>query len=245
MIAASSGIWLVTAGHQRIAVPILGLALIFAAVYVALVGQAIKRGKVVEYWEDRRELRWELSRQEAYSRLLSEALDQMGRLRGRRPSEVEVSEAYQAMVEAAYAVFAPAYDDLAVLLAYQIGEHCQVISSKLSPGSRWHALRSGKRCCLEGDFAAKLEELSHHHHARQIASFFNSETDLWSSVDSWRGTLWFVTLQDSELSKDDVDLLDPMLSHFELISEHWHPAFLSSESNPSKPSAEPIGSMGR
>ncbi len=228
-ISSALGIWLLVSGGRG-AAAVLALAAVFAAVYVALVAQAFKRGKVVEYWEDRRELRWELSRQEAYARLLLETLDRAHRLRDRSQGTPDVKPAFQAMVDATYSVFAPAHDDLAVLLAYQAGEDCQVVCSKLGPGSRWHDLRSGKRCNLKGNLEQRLTELAPCHYSKPIATYFEPVGSYeQQSITSWQGTLWLITLQDSELASEEKDLLEPLLPHLSLIADHWSPALLETE----------------
>lgn len=221
-------LWLLVSGRWGTAgLGALILATAFATLYLALVGQAVKRGKVVEYWEDRRELRWELSRKEAYVRLLTEMMEWNARLR--EHSEADVEEAFQAIVDSTYSVFAPAYDDLAVLIAYQAGEDCQVVRSKLGPGSRWHDLRSGKRCTLKGNLEQRLRELAPYHYSQQVSTYFEPLGAHPQSITSWPGTLWLIVLQDSELASDEKALIRPLLPHLGRIASHWSPARLGED----------------
>jgi hypothetical protein len=219
LLAGASGLWMLIAGKYGFAaLMLLGLATIFGATYLGLLAQAITRGKTVEYWEDRRELRWELSRQEAYSRLLLISLEAIGDLRNESDRELPVEEAFQKMIDAAHRVFASAHDDLAVLLAYQVGDRCEVVCSTLTPGSRWRELRSGKRCYIEGNLERKLRELDPNHHSRPITTYSESLAR--------RGTLWLVTLPGSPLQKKEKDLFESLLSHFDLIADYWSPTLL-------------------
>jgi hypothetical protein len=217
-------------GMKAPALGFAGMAIAFMALYGGLVAQAIKRGKVVGYWEDRRDLRRALGRQEAYSRLLAATLDEVRRLEDRRNDAMTVNRSLQALVNATYSVLAPAHDDLAVLLAYQAGENCEVIRSKLSPGSRWHELRKGKRCDFKGNFEQRLEELDPHHHSEEIATYFEPMGVFpLEAPTSWQGRLWLVLLQDKDLTEQEVALIKPLRSHFSLVADHWEPGFLTPE----------------
>jgi hypothetical protein len=115
-----------------------------------------------------------------------------------------VEEALGQMVELTFRVFAPIHDDLAVLLVRQGSGRCEILHSALSQGSRWHELRSGKHCILEGDLDDRLRELAPHHRDHLIGGS--------------TGPLWFIVLHDSPLSSSEEELLHPLPQIFESIA---------------------------
>ncbi len=72
LLAGGCGLLLLLIGRYEIAaLGLLAFATVIGTIYSAWWPRRSSDGKAVEYWEDRRDRRWELSRQEAYSRLLA------------------------------------------------------------------------------------------------------------------------------------------------------------------------------
>lgn len=216
ILTAGTGLWVLRLGHSRAALWMFGAAAIGATIYLALAARAFKRDKAVQFWQERRELRLSLGREEAYRKLLVQALAQVYRFQGGGVSRVHVEEALGRMVDLTFRVFAPVHDDIAVLLVHQVNGRCEIVHSALSQGSRWHVLRSGKHCILEGDLTDRLQELAPHHRA--------------SLISTSARPLWFVVLHDSQLSNAEEELLHPLAQIFESIAnqttlDHMHGEF--------------------
>ena len=208
MSSGLTGIWLLTFDRPELALPAFGAAIVLFTFYVGLSARAIKRGKTVQYWEERQRLRFDLRREEGYRRLSLLAMDYVGQ-RERASSVEGIERVLERMVDEAFSVFGPHHDDLAVLLVHQAANHCMVVNSRFSPGSRWHDLRSGKRCYLKRNLEDRLSELAPHHPARLVSAF--------------RGSLWLVVLHVSPMSSVEKDLLNQVARVFSLVADGWAP----------------------
>lgn len=203
LMAGLLGLWTLVFGDLRLAALAFGLAAIEGVIYLALTVRAFKRDKAVQFWQERRRLRLDLGREAAYRQLLLYAFFQLDHLQRESQDDSDVEEALRRMVHLTYSVFAPAQDELAVLLVREGDGRCEIVHSALGQGSRWHALRKGKHCKLEGPLKERLESLSPHHYAQKIST---------STFP-----LWLVVLHDAPLTRAEVELLHQMPRLFESI----------------------------
>lgn len=203
VLTAGGGLWLLLLGRDLAAGLMFGVAAVEMTVYVALAARAFKRDKAVQFWQERRQLRFDLDREEAFRRLMLQALSQVNH-HAEMPTESQIQNTLDRMVDLTFRVFSSAHDDLAVLLVRQVNGRCNITYSALSQGSRWHALSAGKHCILDGDLEDRLRELAPHHRAHLISS---STTPL-----------WLVVLHDSPLSKREAEMLHRLPSAFEAVA---------------------------
>ncbi len=154
----------------------LGAVSIAAAVgcvgaFLLLVGRAMERDKLVEYWQDRRELRLELRRRQAELDLVRVSLEHRADHRA-YVADTSLADGATARViqiaDAAHACLAARHDDVAVILWQNTGNRRLVLHASTSPGSRFSSLRSGKSCLIQGDATELLKELAPHYSAFMI-----------------------------------------------------------------------------
>lgn len=158
----------------------LGAVSIAAAVgcvgaFLLLVGRAMERDKLVEYWQDRRELRLELRRRQAELDLARISLENSETIYASRfdgaADDARIA-CFVLIVNAAHACLAARHDDVAVLLWERGGDRRRVLHASTSPGSRFSVLRSGKSCLIRGDAAETLQGLAPYHSSFMVDEGF-------------------------------------------------------------------------
>jgi hypothetical protein len=160
VLMAGAGVWFLLIGWITIGGWLLGIAAIEGIVYLALAIQAFKRDKSVQFWLERRQLRIDLEREEAFRRVLLRAHHHLQDFQESPPDAFKAQAALAEVAELAFRVFAPAHDDLALLVLEETGARCRILHSELSHGTRWHALRIDKECMIQGDLSKRLDELA-------------------------------------------------------------------------------------
>ncbi|HEX6752389.1 MAG TPA: hypothetical protein VF093_02210 [Solirubrobacterales bacterium] len=186
------------------------LAMVLALSYLALVGRAVKRDKAIRYWQDRRLLRLRVTQERAHRRFLATVLTQLRALEGspsggsqQAPAPVAVAR----VLDQLYKALSVGNDDLAVVVGIAADGSCRIVQSRLSSGSRWKALKPGKRCELKGPLEQRLDELAEHHYA--------AESDIPT------GRLCIAVLADRQFDDCDRELLDQLPTCLELLAGAW------------------------
>jgi hypothetical protein len=213
MLAAVSAAISSAIGSAQTTYLLIGFSLVFLVYFVALAARAVKRGKTVQYWHERRRLRFDLRRERAYRDLTFTAIEYLHRRETEPVRNAALDETFERMVAGTYRVFGPNHDDLAVLLVHQTTDRCWISHSHLSPGSRWHELHSGKQCRLHRDFEDRLAELAPYRPAYPVA---------WRNSDR----LWIVVLHVSPLSESEEEIWEGVPRLFEIVASRWTPPVL-------------------
>jgi len=206
VLTAGSGVWFLLLGWATVGGWLLGLAAIETVVFTALVLRALKRDKAVKFWQERRQLRLDLEREEAYRKVLLWAHLELRHFQVNPPSRMRVEGALEKLGELAYRVLAPFHGDLAVLVLEENEKRCRIVSSTLSQGSRWQALRKDKNCELAGDLRERLDELADGH---RVQLQFIGNTTFAAS---------FAILHESDLSRAEDELLQYLYPILETVA---------------------------
>ena len=204
------GIGLLAAGRSTAATLALSVGAAAVATYAGIAARAFKRDKAVRYWEDRRQLRLQLSRKDAHLELhrgvlrAARALD--------REEREDASKAQTALVEFAEGIYrvldATCRDDVAVALVLEVGQSYRILHSATNMRSRWAVLRSGKHCPVDGTFERKMSELAPHHRTIGMGTAF--------------GHLRVVILSESPFDEADDAFLEELPEYLALIVERWN-----------------------
>lgn len=206
VLTAGSGVWLLLLDWVTIGGWLLGLAAIEAISFIALAARAFKRDKAVKFWQERRQLRLDLEREEAYRKVLLWAHLELRRFQVERPRKKKVEGALGKLGELTFRVLAPFHGDLAVLVIEENEGRCRIVNSALSQGSRWQALRAGKNCVLEGNLRERLDELANGHRV-QLQFIGNSAFPA-----------SFAVLHESDLSRAENELLQYLYPILETVA---------------------------
>jgi hypothetical protein len=181
--------------------------------FLLLVGRAMERDKLVEYWQDRRALRLEVRRHRAHIELLEVTIAQATLLR-RDGDAVAVAAALGKLTDAAQAYSANRHEDVAVVLWQQDDDRRTVLHASVAPGTRFGALRAGKSCPASEDFKRTLDRLAPHHHAY--------------SVDIEGEAFGVAMLSYEPFDEDDDAIFDMLPACFSLLTAQWRGGFLPS-----------------
>jgi len=141
------------------------LAITCAVAFVLLVGRAVSREKLIQYWSDRRALRLDLRKVHARNELLATTVRRIDMWQnGMLP---DAQPALAQLVDEAHSVFAAYHDDTAVLLVIERGDRWQISHAAAPGGSRWSYLATGKHCPRRDreSIDARLRTLARHHRA--------------------------------------------------------------------------------
>ena len=187
----------------------IAVALGSAAAFLLLVGRAMQRDKLIEYWQDRRALRLELRRSRANTALLARTL--------RRISEwdhldepPDVMPALIHLVDDVQEALAARHDDIAVVLVLEADERFTLLHTAAPTGSRFGLTRWGKTTSAAiRSFAEKIQAEAPHHHT--------------FSADVEQGVLHLGVLSELDFDDDDNLLSEHVPTCFNLLAARLQP----------------------
>lgn len=174
------------------------------AAFLLIVGRAMERDKLVEYWSDRRALRLELRRTRAELAMLARTLEMLDEGEGSSP---EAMSALAALGDAAQRALAARQEDVAVLLVLEREGRCAVLHSAVPPGSHFSVPLSGNSRVVAGNVENALGRLAPHQRSFR--------------VEMEGATLWVGVLSETELGDADDGLLVELPLCFGLVARHW------------------------
>jgi hypothetical protein len=211
ILTAGSGVWFLLLGWVSVGGWLLGLAAIEATIFASLAARAFKRDKAVQFWQERRQLRIDLEREEAYRKVLLWAHLELRRFQSKPPSRDETERALGQLADLTFRFLAPLHDDLGVLAVEEKGRRCRIVHSALSQGSRWQALKAGKHCILEGDLSQRLAEIAGKGRVQQ------------QFIGSSAFPVSFVILHESSLGRAEHELLQYLYPILETVANSASP----------------------